>query len=576
VWRKSGVSFTNKNGNPVVPDPAKKNNGLIILTHGLRSSPYASWIKDLAANIENKLAGAGQPNVIIFGWPEDASPGKLYGTEPERVAAVTSSLGVSADALRLVFSENGAATDFLFDGLMIREVAKNQGRSSLAKWFREEAGYGNISKTAPIHLIGHSAGGFVMGECYRELRSEGFNIRRVTMLDTPFAEKRHVESGNPAVVERYVSSLFGQLCPQIDSVRWGVPRGFYFSDKPDSTWYHRRDVGSGGHLIDQVAAHEHSYEWYDGTVDSFPEPEGFQLSPFITGAASVAISSPDGLALATLADEPPQEAPLPAVAVDGFSTFGNVSGTGSPFVLTENGNAGIVQSMTLPPDAAGLTFEYQFTAPGDGDFIVVFFGDSPPLFIASPTASNTDGVATAEVSLAPYAGQTGDLVIKLVAQESANAVVTIGAFQMTLDDDIDGDGLLAAAEVAAGTDPRFADSDGDGIDDPTELNSAGTSPVRADTDGDGVNDGSELAAGTNPLDGTSRFAVKSSVKQGTNFTIQWSAVAGRTYRVLRSAAPDFASYDVIGANIAASPPEQSFVDSNATAGSAFYRVELEP
>lgn len=142
---------------------------------------------------------------------------------------------------------------------------------------------------------------------------------------------------------------------------------------------------------------------------------------------------------------------------------------------------------------------------------------------------------------------------------------------------VDEDGLLAAEKVATGTDPRLADTDGDGIDDATELNVTLTSPIHADSDGDGANDGSELAAGTNPLDGTSRFAVKSSVKQDANFTISWASVAGKTYRIVRSTEPTFTSFDVVASGIAAAPPEQSHVDTGgATAERMFYRVELEP
>ncbi|MEM6608960.1 MAG: hypothetical protein AAF689_10285 [Pseudomonadota bacterium] len=46
----------------------------------------------------------------------------------------------------------------------------------------------------------------------------------------------------------------------------------------------------------------------------------------------------------------------------------------------------------------------------------------------------------------------------------------------SLDPDIDGDGLENAAELAEGTFPYKADSDGDGIDDPTEI-AAGTNPL---------------------------------------------------------------------------------------------------
>lgn len=580
-WRKRGLVFVDEHGNPTAPDPAKKAKGLILITHGIWTSPYVDWIKDLAAAIENQLAGPGLPNIVIFGWQEASNPGKLYGTAPERLETVASSINLSSAKLRVVFPDGTGPTDFLFDTLMIREVAKDLGRASLAEWIRDEELSGNISKTAPIHLIGHSAGGFVMGECYKELKND-FNIQRVTMLDTPFAQRRHVDEGNPAVVERYVSSILGRICLTIDPILGSAGTSLLIIERPDSTWYHRLDVGNRLDTWNPLKfkeGHSYSHEWYQETVSSNSEQEGFQLSPFVTGA-SLAAPPPVGPQNAPVPQENgggPLESPLPPTSLSGFTTFGTVSGAGNPYVLTENGNAGIVKPMTLPPDASGLTFEYQFTSPGDGDFLVVFFGDSPPLFIASPTASNTTGIATAEVSLAPYAGQTGNLVIKLVAQQTANAVVTVNNILMTLDDDIDGDGLLAASELAAGTDPRFADTDGDGITDPTELNTTLTNPVMADSDGDGANDGSELAAGTNPLDGSSRFAVKSSMKAGVDFTITWASQSSRSYRIIRSTEPTFQSYDVVASGIAAAPPQQSFVDAGgATASRMFYRVELAP
>ncbi|MEO0601280.1 MAG: hypothetical protein AAF211_07580, partial [Myxococcota bacterium] len=47
-------------------------------------------------------------------------------------------------------------------------------------------------------------------------------------------------------------------------------------------------------------------------------------------------------------------------------------------------------------------------------------------------------------------------------------------------------------EVAGPTDPNVADSDGDGLDDGTEVNVEGTDPTIADTDGDGLLDGEEV------------------------------------------------------------------------------------
>jgi len=58
--------------------------------------------------------------------------------------------------------------------------------------------------------------------------------------------------------------------------------------------------------------------------------------------------------------------------------------------------------------------------------------------------------------------------------------------------DPDGDGLTNPAEEAWGTDPERKDTDGDGIDDYTEVTLYGSSPTREDSDGDGLNDGAEV------------------------------------------------------------------------------------
>lgn len=61
--------------------------------------------------------------------------------------------------------------------------------------------------------------------------------------------------------------------------------------------------------------------------------------------------------------------------------------------------------------------------------------------------------------------------------------------------DADGDGLNQAQEFAAGTNPRLADTDGDGLTDGAETT---TNRLLADSDLDGRNDREEILAGTNP------------------------------------------------------------------------------
>ncbi|MGD9782607.1 MAG: LamG-like jellyroll fold domain-containing protein, partial [Kiritimatiellia bacterium] len=65
--------------------------------------------------------------------------------------------------------------------------------------------------------------------------------------------------------------------------------------------------------------------------------------------------------------------------------------------------------------------------------------------------------------------------------------------------DPDADGLNNGREWELGTDPRDADTDGDGLGDDAEVATHGTDPLLSDTDGDGMSDPWELANGLDPL-----------------------------------------------------------------------------
>ncbi|MCK0113053.1 NlpC/P60 family protein [Ornithinimicrobium sp. F0845] len=80
-----------------------------------------------------------------------------------------------------------------------------------------------------------------------------------------------------------------------------------------------------------------------------------------------------------------------------------------------------------------------------------------------------------------------------VQQDATTAWMT-GARQT----DTDGDGLIDALEVAAGSDPTVADTDGDGLSDAIEVGVLGSDPTSVDTDGDGLSDAYEYLQGTDP------------------------------------------------------------------------------
>ena len=115
--------------------------------------------------------------------------------------------------------------------------------------------------------------------------------------------------------------------------------------------------------------------------------------------------------------------------------------------------------------------------------VQAFFDDTKTIFIdgVAPVDSDNDGIP--------------DAIEDLYACMDKNVA--------DADVDLEADGLTNAEEIAAGTDPCNADSDGDNVNDGDELNRmdggqpAPTDPLNPDTDGDGLNDGAETGTGVN-------------------------------------------------------------------------------
>ncbi len=110
----------------------------------------------------------------------------------------------------------------------------------------------------------------------------------------------------------------------------------------------------------------------------------------------------------------------------------------------------------------------------------------------------------------------------------------LNTFVLRPDLDLSGNGI---------PDENDPDDDADGLSDRLELAgsafdpSTATNPRAADSDGDGVPDAEESVAGTNPLDAASMLELLAGVRQGGTLTLAWRARGGVVYDVLAALEP---------------------------------------
>ncbi|HBJ86742.1 MAG TPA: hypothetical protein DDZ88_23380 [Verrucomicrobiales bacterium] len=585
------TSFKDRLGNDFTFDLNRVANGFVVIAHGWNDNSEG-WAQEMAYEIEQRMGGAAYaPNILLFDWREAADVNNL---NEDVLLGMAAEMKRREPELARVLTA-AAATDLLAELLSIRGIGFSQGQKLGAALLPQfTATQPLISRAAPIHFIGHSAGGFVVGEAAKVisdlhkgpsgLTPFGFQVGMVTMLDTPEPYITHFRPAAAGVVERYISSIFGSYAPSFElSANRGsnlVGPVFAFSELrkkldlvPSSTY---RLESAPDWPANPLDGHSWGHEWYIDTVKDEAE-SGFNHSPLLA-PASPPMAAMMQSAESSFSSEAEASAPPPAaISTAGFTPFGNATITATGFDISESANAGVFQNMTLPVGADVLHFEFQFTAAGDGDFLSVQFADRPPLFIGSDTEMARAHWIEVDIPIRELQAATGDLMFALISRGTANAAISIRNLSLTIHPDPDFDDLTTEQEAILGTNPMLADTDGDLIDDLAELNGLPpTDPVLADTDADGVLDGAELDAGTDPTNGQSYLRVTDAIKNtGSTFLLRWPSQAGRFYNVQRSTDVTFATYEVIGQGQTATPPLNTHVDNAAGAAQRmFYRIEV--
>ncbi len=490
-----GAEGRSVTGEPFTFDPAKIDNGLIVIIHGIWTSVDANeWMRQMGETIRARIPDAEEPNICLLNWEPLANPSVTVAS------ALPSWIGS-----RLV--RKRAA-----DLLAIRSTGIAQGLM-VAAWIREQIDAGLICTDAPIHIIAHSVGGFVAGEIAFRLQDE---ITQVSLLDTPFpigyqwlGVKGYL---NPGLVERYISSRYGAW--QID-----------FVDPMFSSYYYRGELSPlmyinplWGWTIPED--HSRAYEWYRDTIQNAGIQDGFWYSPFENHGFHGFVPGSRAWDGALRRAQESTASGLTNVVLDGFSSFGDVAETGGVYTVTENANAGIFREVDFPDQARSVNFMYRFLPGGEEDFLSVHVGSNDVVYVGANTVLSREADVYGEASVRLFAGTRQTLTFKLVSRGDPDARIEIHSISLTYALDSDGDGLGDDEETNTGV-----------FVSPFET---GTDPADPDTDGDGAGDLEEIAAGTDPNSRLDVFMAEAWRSEDSLGGVAWFARAGKTYRVLRS------------------------------------------
>ncbi|MBR9908495.1 MAG: hypothetical protein GYB30_10690 [Gammaproteobacteria bacterium] len=247
------------------PTAVAQQSGLIVIAHGLRDGVQRDipqqmegdelttihWMTRLQQAIHQQAAQPAE--IVLVNWREAARPSAAPVTTLEN--KMLDAMGLPKDAQSM-----------LNDLSMIRPQGERVGELvgfKLAREYRQ----GQLSRQQPLHLIGHSAGGFVVLHAALVLKELGLapENMRVTMLDTPLPVANDIAKlAEQVPVDFYVTS----------SLAVGVPE-HRFSDG-----FSRFNIAVPPSIDPYTGAHSYAHRWF---IDSVSRPElqqGFARSSF--------------------------------------------------------------------------------------------------------------------------------------------------------------------------------------------------------------------------------------------------------------------------------------------------------
>jgi pimeloyl-ACP methyl ester carboxylesterase len=247
---RSEGTLMNDEGKAWVPDPERTVHGTIIIAHGLHDGAIMTatgeeslWMRQMHEALGLRL-GDRAPDIALVDWSVAAMPSNIHRLNP-----------------------GDATAKFLADLAGIPSQAREVG-DLLAFRLAQLILEGRIDRSQPLHLIGHSAGGFVVSRAALYLKKMNLapTQMHVTILDTPAPDHElTVEVPNACSgMDFYVTSPF-----VLGLDDQAPPPGVYLKHIAPAE-------GTG-----MLEAHSYAHKWFTKTVVSAkPGDSGFGRSPF--------------------------------------------------------------------------------------------------------------------------------------------------------------------------------------------------------------------------------------------------------------------------------------------------------
>ncbi len=242
-------------------DPARAEKGLIVIAHGLhdgvdfsgKRGKDAHWMTLMQETLNQHL-GENMPDVCLVDWHMAAIPAAFSGDGLQAIEA--NAVGKSIPTLPQAWLQDVAA---------IRPQAEQIGDLvgyKIARAIRT----GKLRRDRPVHLIGHSAGGFVVLHAAMVLKQLGLapDDLRVTMLDTPMPVAANLLAVLEDIpVDYYCTSSFAS----------GVPAAGFHKN------FTRFDIKPPATVDSYLGAHSYAYQWFTQSITQ-ESAQGFGRSPF--------------------------------------------------------------------------------------------------------------------------------------------------------------------------------------------------------------------------------------------------------------------------------------------------------